>query len=86
MSVPRVPVGQGGQRGEMAWWVADESMKAHVVSGAERPGKMSGAEALLAANAGPAEVGFFDFRPAATAAGDGDAALQGGWCGEHDRC
>jgi hypothetical protein len=52
VSVPRVPVGQGGQRGEMAWWVADESMKAHVVSGAERPGKMSGAEELLAANAG----------------------------------
>jgi hypothetical protein len=51
---PALPVAGGGQTGKLAWWVADESMKAHVVSGTERPEFARGgtAEPLFAANAG----------------------------------
>jgi hypothetical protein len=51
---PALPVTSGQQAGKLAWWVADESMKAHVVSGTERPEFARGGEveALFAANAG----------------------------------
>ena len=51
---PALAVAGGGQAGKLAWWVADESMKAHVVSGTERPEFARGgkAEPLFAANAG----------------------------------
>lgn len=51
---PSLSVATAQQRGKLAWWVADESMKAHVVSGSPRPGFAAGAKAepLFAANAG----------------------------------
>jgi hypothetical protein len=51
---PALAVAGGQQPGKLAWWVADESMKAHVVSGSVRPAfaAASNAEPLFAANAG----------------------------------
>jgi hypothetical protein len=57
VSVPRVNVIPRGNPGALAWWVGDESLKAHVVSGAERPEFGSNAEEWLAANAGLAPNG-----------------------------
>ncbi len=51
---PALPVTTGQQPGKLAWWVADESLKAHVVSGSPRPEFATGdkSEPLFAANAG----------------------------------
>jgi len=51
---PSIAVVVAQQRGKLAWWVADESMKANVVSGSLRPGFAAGAKAepLFGANAG----------------------------------
>ncbi len=51
---PALSLQSGQQGGKLAWWVADESMKAHVVSGTERPefARAGKAEPLFAANAG----------------------------------
>lgn len=50
---PALPITTAQQRGQLAWWVADESMKAHVVSGSARPAFATGAksEPLFSANA-----------------------------------
>jgi hypothetical protein len=51
---PAVAVMAGQQHGKLAWWVADESLKANLVSGSPRPEFAAGskAEPLFAANAG----------------------------------
>jgi hypothetical protein len=51
---PALDVTPEEQPGKLAWWVADESMKAHVVSGSARPSiaAESKVEPLIAANAG----------------------------------
>lgn len=51
---PAMVVNSARQPGKIAWWVADESMKANLVSGSPRPEFASSekAEALFAANAG----------------------------------
>lgn len=52
VTAPRVPTRNSGGTGRLAWWVGDESMKAHVVAGNPRPPFTSGGEELLAANSG----------------------------------
>ncbi len=52
VNAPRVPISQPGGAGQAAWWIADESMKAHVASGSTRNPLMSKSEELIAANAG----------------------------------
>jgi hypothetical protein len=51
---PSLSVVASQQHGKLAWWIADESMKAHVVSGAPRPAFAAGvkAEPLFSANGG----------------------------------
>ena len=51
---PSLSVMSAQQRGKLAWWVGDESMKAHVVAGSPRPGFASGSmsEPLLGSNSG----------------------------------
>lgn len=52
VTVPGVAVTSGGLRGRLGWWTGDESMKAHVTAGAERPEWAEGAAGWLGANAG----------------------------------
>jgi hypothetical protein len=51
---PSLSVVSAQQQGKLAWWIADESMKAHLVSGSPRPAFVAGtvAEALFGANSG----------------------------------
>lgn len=52
VTVPFVPaVGTGGN-GRLAWWVGDESSKAHVVAGNPRPGFADSGEDFFGANSG----------------------------------
>ena len=52
VTVPQLLLNQPRTPGTLAWWVADESMKAAAVAGDERPAPAEAAEPLLAANAG----------------------------------
>ncbi len=52
VTVPPMALHPREGRGTLAWWVADESMKAAVTAGDERPAAAAAAEELLAANAG----------------------------------
>lgn len=52
VKVPFYKIQKTGSSGRGAWWIADESMKAHVVSGEERPDFAKNGEPLIAANAG----------------------------------
>jgi hypothetical protein len=54
VTAPAIPITGGTRSGRAAWWVADESMKANVISGTERPALAKDAEALFAANSGVA--------------------------------
>ncbi|MFM2171916.1 MAG: hypothetical protein RI957_2145, partial [Verrucomicrobiota bacterium] len=54
VTVPRISVNQPSGAGQSAWWIADESMKAHVVSGSSRNPLLNSSEELIAANAGVA--------------------------------
>ena len=52
VKVPRVPITQAMSSGQVAWWIADESMKAHVTSGQPRNSLLNNAVELISANAG----------------------------------
>lgn len=52
VTVPRIAITQNNGLGQAAWWIADESMKAHVKSGNERNPVINRAQELFAANAG----------------------------------
>lgn len=52
VSAPRIPITQNNGAGQAAWWIADESMKAHVTSGSTRNPLLTRSEDLIAANAG----------------------------------
>lgn len=61
VTVPRVSITQSTGAGQAAWWIADESMKAHVTSGTARNPLLSRSEELVAANAGiSANAGILD--------------------------
>ena len=61
VTAPHVPTRNSGGTGRMAWWVGDESMKAHVVAGNPRPSFAEGGDNLLAANSGiSANPAIFD--------------------------
>ncbi len=67
VTVPRVSItqstgaAQSTPAGQAAWWIADESMKAHVTSGTARNPLLSRSEELVAANAGiSANAGILD--------------------------
>lgn len=52
VTAPRVPITQPSGAGQAAWWIADESMKAHVASGSTRNPLINNSQELIAANAG----------------------------------
>jgi Tfp pilus assembly protein PilX len=61
VTAPRVSINQPSGAGQAAWWIADESMKAHVASGSMRNPLINNSQELIAANAGiSANAGVLD--------------------------